>query len=181
VNGELGLRGVRALGVLSLVGVALLATHLGEFWPYSIYPMFSVAGRPWRRAIAREVSDVPAGELWQTRTVETLAGRAFPVAEHGIPQIDFTEYVNHSPRWDAARVAGLRALFATPLRTQALLVYEVRGDVDDDGTAHTRAEPVVLLEPTRSELRPEPAATSLLGGALPVGAFPGGEVPGGPR
>lgn len=181
MNDALGLRGVRALGVLSLVGVALLATHLGEFWPYSIYPMFSVAGRPWRRAIARDVSDVPAGELWQTRTVETLAGRAFPVAEHGIPQIDFTEYVNHSPRWDAARVAGLRALFAAALfdaarGTQALLVYEVRGDVDDDGTAHTRAEPVVLLDSTRSELRPGPAATSLLGGALL-----GGAVPGGPR
>ena len=152
---------MRALGVLSLVGVALLATHLGEFWPYSIYPMFSVAGRPWRRAIAREASLVPAEQLWQTRTLESLAGLPFPVSEHGIPQIDFTEYVNHSRHWDGARVAGIRALFAEPLRTKTLLVYEVRGDVDGAGSAHTEAEPVVLLAPTHTELRP-PAATASL-------------------
>jgi hypothetical protein len=159
------LKGVRALALLSLAGIALLASHLGEFWPYSIYPMFSVAGRPWRRAIAREVSDVPAGEIWRTRTVETLVGRAFPVAQHGIPQIDFTEYVNHSSRWDDARVTGIRALFAAPLRTRTLLIYEVRGDVDDRGKALTEAEPVVLLEPTRSELPPDrDAAAALLAG-----------------
>jgi hypothetical protein len=150
VNGDPGSKGVRALAVLSLVGIALLASHLGEFWPYSIYPMFSVAGRPWRRAIAREVSGVSAEELWRPRTVETLVGRPFPVAEHGIPQIDFTEYVNHSSHWDAARVAGIRALFAAPLRTETLLIYEVRGDVDEKGRALTAAEPVVLLERTAS-------------------------------
>ncbi len=146
MNGDPGSKGVRALAVMSLVGIALLASHRGEFWPYSIYPMFSVAGRPWRRAIAREVSDVPVEELWRPRTVQTLAGRPFPVEEHGIPQIDFTEYVNHSSRWDAARVAGIRALFAAPLRTRTLLIYEVRGDVDEKGGALTEAEPVVLLE-----------------------------------
>lgn len=164
MNGEPGRRGMRALGVLSIVGVALLATHLGEFWPYSIYPMFSVAGRPWRRAIARDVSDVPTESLWEVRTVETLAGRPFAVAEHGIPQIDFTEFINHSRRWDAARVAGIRALFAGPLRTKTLLVYEVRGDVDEAGNAHTRAEPVVLLAPTRSEIGAERGASASLGG-----------------
>ncbi|HTV19286.1 MAG TPA: hypothetical protein VMG12_11460, partial [Polyangiaceae bacterium] len=74
---------------------------------------------------------------------------------------------NHSRDWDAARVAGIRALFAAPLRTKTLLVYEVRGDVDEAGDAHTQAEPVVLLEPTRSTLRPEPAASASLGSSPP--------------
>lgn len=159
MNGNPGSKGIRALTVLSLVGIALLATHRGEFWPYSIYPMFSVAGRPWRRAIARDVSDVPAQELWRIRTLETLVGLPFPVIEHGIPQIDFTEYVNHSNHWDAARVAGIRALFAAPLSTRSLLIYEVRGDVDDTGRGQTEAQPVVLLEPASSELPPEHDAT----------------------
>jgi hypothetical protein len=105
---------------------------------------------------------VPIEEIWQPRTLETLAGRPFPVTEYGIPQIDFTEYVNHSPRWDAARVAGIRALFAAPLRTRSLLIYEVRGDVDAAGRALTEAEPVVLLEPARSELAPEREAAAAL-------------------
>jgi hypothetical protein len=124
-----------------------------------------VAGRPWQRAIAREVGkegEVPEAEIWRTRTIETLVGRPFPLAENGIPQIDFAEFVNHEGRWDAARLAGIRALFAAPLRTRRLLVYEVRGDVGAAGKALTRAEPVVLLEPTRSELPPPAQAAASL-------------------
>ena len=42
------------LGTL-IVYALLVATHLGEFWPFSIYPMFSQAGNPWSRAVVREM------------------------------------------------------------------------------------------------------------------------------
>lgn len=31
----------------------LVAIHLGEFWPFSIYPMFSQTGNPWTGAAER--------------------------------------------------------------------------------------------------------------------------------
>lgn len=49
------LREVRLLVGTFLVSGCLLATNLGEFWPFSIYPMFSKAGGAWTRAVVLEV------------------------------------------------------------------------------------------------------------------------------
>ena len=48
-------RDVRLLLGAFWISGALLATNLGEFWPFSIYPMFSKAGGEWTRAVVLEI------------------------------------------------------------------------------------------------------------------------------
>lgn len=48
-------RALHIVGGVLVVYALLVATHLGEFWPFSIYPMFSQAGTPWTRAVVREL------------------------------------------------------------------------------------------------------------------------------
>lgn len=142
----------RGLVALGLVGVALLATHKGEFWPYSIYPMFSQGGRAWSRSIVRVDDGIPERERWQKRTLGTLPGKPFAVDPHGIPQIDFSEYVDHTKVWDADRIQGLRAMFGSSI-DKPLLIYVVhsgQGTVDA-----AQATPLLRFTPDDTQLGPE--------------------------
>ena len=47
----------------------LLPSHEGEFWPFSIYPMFSQAGNPWTRAMVLDVTTTPDAELWEKQSL----------------------------------------------------------------------------------------------------------------
>ena len=49
-------KSVRITLISFIIYGALVATHEGEYWPFSIYPMFSKAGNPWTRAIVRDVT-----------------------------------------------------------------------------------------------------------------------------
>ncbi len=140
-------RGKFSLIGLLAVGAALLATHRGEFWPFSIYPMFSRAGRVWQRSLLRE--DVAYGERWRAQRLESLPGVPCALAEHGVSQIDFTDYVSRTERWDAERVAGLRALLGASLTGHALTVYTVQPG--EHGLAGV-ARPVLQLDDRSREL-----------------------------
>lgn len=107
------------LAVLVVLGTyaALTATHLGEFWPFSINPMFSTAGRPWMRALAREVSETPS-PAWQPVPLDALRA----------PQNGLTGFVRQTRRWTPDRRDRLLALLGTPLPDgRTLLLYRVDG------------------------------------------------------
>lgn len=149
-----GLRGVKWLFALLGVGLVLVATHQGEFYPYSIYPMFSQAGRPWNRCLVRVVDDVDPSVRWQTRTLETVHGTPLALSPLGIPQNDLTKLVKLTKEWDDERLDTLRGMFSGPLESHDLLVYRIFGDVNADGDTETRAEPLVYMSGTTSEVRP---------------------------
>ena len=141
-----------------LLGVVLMATHLGEFWPYSIYPMFSQAGRPWSRAIVRDVTGLPVSSRWKQATVQTLPGNPLALSPLGIPQNDVAKFVKLTKRWTPARVRGLRKLFAEHLEGREFLVYSVQGNVDELGAVTDAAVPLVWLSGDgRSEVNPDVA------------------------
>jgi hypothetical protein len=50
---------MKVIGIILLIYAVLVASHEGEFWPFSIYPMFSQAGNPWTRAMVIDVTDLP--------------------------------------------------------------------------------------------------------------------------
>ena len=131
----------------TLVGAILMATHLGEFWPYSIFPMFSRAGRPWRNVLVREVADPAAPGLFTTVAVEDLPGIAFPVAGHGIPQRDLAKLVREESDWQGDSPAKLRGMLEPFADRSWLLVVRVVGPMPEAGRVITEATPFLLLGP----------------------------------
>ena len=106
--------GVRQKSIALLLGTfvaygVLVATNEGEFWPFSIYPMFSQAGKPWSRAVVVEVEDDIIA--WDTLTASELPGRPYALLEHGIDPIDLSNFVSKTRVWDEARVSGLHRMF----------------------------------------------------------------------
>jgi len=136
----------------------LVSTNLGEFWPFSIYPMFSQAGKPWQRAIVRDVSDVEPAEIgWHAVGLDALPGEAYPVESKGINQNDVANFLSKTPSWSQKRIAAFRRLFGNDLTDRTLLAYKVRGMLQNDGSVDVTYMPWVLMMPDSTILTREVA------------------------
>ncbi len=136
--------------------VLLVATHRGEFWPFSIYPMFSRAGRPWSRAVVRILpADTTGADVdWSPARLDELPGEPFAAEAEGIQATDLANYVAKTERWTDARLAGLHRMFADRLDGRALLIVRVDGIVDGEAIG-VRFVPQVLLTAAGPTLSPE--------------------------
>lgn len=141
------------LGTLLVYGL-LVATHEGEFWPFSIYPMFSQAGNPWSRAVVREVSPTEAVPWTSVSSFDALPGSPFPLAEHGIDPIDLANFVSKTQTWDADRLNGLRTMFYDRVDQQGLLVVRVNGRLAGQDTVALEYVPYVLMRTDTTALNP---------------------------
>lgn len=132
----------------------LVATNLGEFWPFSIYPMFSQGGIAWSRAVVREVPDDSV--RWEPVSLNDLPGDPYPLVEHGIDHIDLANFVSKTQYWDEERLAGLRKMFGqAELEQRNLLVMRAHGQMIEGDSVVVSFTPYVLLtagETSRSEL-----------------------------
>lgn len=141
-------RARRTLWIVVAVAIGLLATHLGEFWPFSIYPMFSRAGRPFHRAIVRELQ---AGEglPLEENSLDSLPGRPFALAPAGLDQNDLANMVAKTEVWTEARANALYHTFARHAARKRLVVYAVRGELVDGGAGGVAVSyrPVIELSP----------------------------------
>ena len=139
-------KAARVLAGFFVAHALLVSTHLGEFWPMSIYPMFSTAGNPWTRALVMELPpDVPSDELWQSGAVDELPGRVYPVGEHGVFQNDLSNFVSKTEEWTEDYVNGLRAMFRGRVAEgDRLMIYSVVGELTGSGV-RVRAHPLMLL------------------------------------
>lgn len=128
-------RTAAALLILTLViSWILLACHEGEFFPFSIYPMFSGAGRPWSRALVRDVTHVEASAQWKTCDLRDLPGEAVALDPTGVETIDLADYINKTTIWTPQRLSGLRALFgAYPGSGRVWIIYRVTGHLIESG------------------------------------------------
>jgi hypothetical protein len=147
-------RSVTALVAAFLVYGVLTATHLGEFWPFSIYPMFSQGGNPWSRAVVRDVTQSPDDMAWQIYAREDLPGAPFAVLPNGIDPIDLANFVSKTDRWDDARVAGLRRMFYDQIDERRLLVMRVNGRIDGGDSVRVEFVPYALIGPDTTALNP---------------------------
>jgi hypothetical protein len=153
---SLNRKSLRVVGITFLVYAVLVATHLGEFWPFSIYPMFSQAGRPWSRAIVRDVTDTPAGSIvWERVGAMDLPGDPVALTDHGVDPIDLANFVSKTQSWDDARVEGLRKMFrADRLEGQWLLVLRAGGEMNETDSVVVYFEPYVILHRNGAEVNP---------------------------
>jgi hypothetical protein len=147
-------RAIRLLLATLLVYAALVVTHLGEFWPFSIYPMFSRGGHPWSRTLVRDVTTDSDSLDWREVTLGDLPGEPFALAPNGIDQIDLANFVSKTEHWNAARVAGLERMFYDQIETKRLLVFRADGRIDEDDTVRITFVPYALLGTGGTRLNP---------------------------
>lgn len=149
-------KAIRILGSVLVVYVLLVATHRGEFWPFSIYPMFSKAGNSWTRSLVREAPrDTDPDTLdWSAVALEGVPGSVYPLEPRGINQNDVANYVSKTQEWTEKRIRGLRSLFAKNRElSTSLLMMKVRGALND-GEVDITATPILLFNPDTTHLRP---------------------------
>lgn len=111
----------------------LVATHLGEFWPFSIYPMFSQAGNPWKRAIVQEINRAEIDSLWKTTDKNGLPGKTVALNELKVNTNDIANYLSKTEVWTPKKQSGVRKLLQKKILKQSnLLVYQARGSLSDN-------------------------------------------------
>jgi hypothetical protein len=150
-------KSVRVMGIVFVLYALLCATHLGEFWPFSIYPMFSSsAGKPWSRAVVRELPEREVDTfLWGEETLETLPGEPVLLAEGGAIQNDVANYVSKTRAWDEQHVEGLKALLSKHVSPgKKLVVFRVDGELVGKASVSTRAMPVLHITSDEAYLNP---------------------------
>lgn len=147
-------RAAKALATTLVIYTVTVATHLGEFWPFSIFPMFSQAGKPWTRALVVEVS--PALDAWGPWELDQLPGPPYPLRSHNISTNDLAQVVKRTSDWGSGRTTLLDDLFAAAkAEGRTLLVLRVDGSLDDAGQARIVATGVVRLAPGEDHVNPE--------------------------
>lgn len=146
-------RAGRILLIFFLVHAVLVATHLGEFWPSSIYPMFSQGGNPWSRALVREVSAAPDDSLWAPSTFDTLPGEPFALGQVGVNQNDVANFISKSDTWNERRVGAMRRMFDDALDERGLLLMRADGVIEGD-TLTVTFTPFLLLDADSTYFNP---------------------------
>lgn len=136
----------RIIGTVLLLNILLIATHKGEFWPFSVYPMFSQAGKPWSRGVVEDVRDTTRADLWETKPIEEISNRILPLERHGIHEIDFANYISKTKNWDAEKINGLRSTFQiADYPEQMWLATRVVGSINEQDSVVIKAIPMFLF------------------------------------
>jgi hypothetical protein len=146
-------RPAKTLAILFCVMTVLVATHEGEFWPFSIYPMFSQAGRPWSRAVVRDYTEVADSLIWRAGPIELLAGKPFALRDHDIEGPDVANFVVKNKDWSLDGQKSFRKIFMAHLEDRRLMLFRVDGRVDD-GMFDVRATPVLLMSRDTTMVNP---------------------------
>jgi hypothetical protein len=125
----------------------LVATHEGEYWPFSIYPMFSKAGNPWTRALVRDVTDSDSLSLWETTDINNLNGDPVAMIKIGVDQIDYSNFVSKTKNWDSKRIEALRTMLGNQFfENQDWMIYKVNGRITSDDNVIVDAIPYLLFK-----------------------------------
>ena len=160
-------RALRLLAATLAVYALLVGTHAGEFWPFSIYPMFSKAGRPWQRTLVREVSATPPGPAnpmaapaaWAPLAGDALPGRPYALIPRGIEPVDLADMINKTRRWDDARIGTLHRLFYDQFTGASagrrLLVVRAEGRVESGDSVGVVYRPFAVVTRDTVLLRPD--------------------------
>lgn len=140
------LRKYKKVTLVTLVIYGLLvATHLGEFWPFSIYPMFSQAGKPWKRAIVQDVTQAEVDSLWKTTDKKGLPGQTVALNKLNVNTNDIANSLFKTEIWSPEKQSGLRKLLQEKLNESNLLVYQARGSLSENNKPKVEFVPYIYL------------------------------------
>lgn len=140
-------KALKVLYVVLIINCVLVATHLGEFWPMSIYPMFSKAGQPWTRALVHDYTNVPDSTIWEMRSYDTLPGKNVSIRAMGVDQIDYSNFVSKTKTWDEKRVTALRFMLGEDqYQNKDLMIMKVNGRLIGDDSVGVEIVPYLLFK-----------------------------------
>lgn len=161
-------KATRALCITVLVYALLVATHQGEFWPFSIYPMFSRAKNTLHQIAVVDVrgADVAPEQLWSPAARSGLPGTPFSVKDYGVDPVDLAKYVRLTEVWNADRRQGLMDLFQNALLERDVLIFEVWGTVSESGKLDLEYQPIILLTESGSRITPHTEYSGLQPGEI---------------
>ncbi len=139
-------RSMKIIGIILIIYAVLVATHEGEFWPFSIYPMFSQAGNPWTRAMVLDVTEADDEAYWHSQTLDNKAGSPVALRNFGVDQIDYSNFMTQTENWTPERRDALRAMFGSHrIGDQHLLAAKVHGEIVGEDSVVVRIEPFLLI------------------------------------
>ncbi|MDZ7720688.1 MAG: hypothetical protein U5K72_17860 [Balneolaceae bacterium] len=148
-------KGIKIIGVIFVIYVGLVATHEGEFWPFSIYPMFSQAGNPWTRAIVLNVTDLPDDQIWEKHLFSERVAEPVPLKEHGIDQIDFSNFISKTQNWTPERRDALQFMFGqNNLKSQRWMASKVEGKLIENDSVVVEIKPYLLVTADTVRMNP---------------------------
>lgn len=127
--------------------------ELGEFWPFSIYPMFSRGAHPWVRSLVREVPGPDAPNLWAPRSIDDLPGTPYALGDVGIVQNDISNFISKTRTWSDRRIAGFRRVFGDELENKHLLIMRADGSITGDSVSVVFT-PFLLMAPDTTYFNP---------------------------
>lgn len=129
-----------------LINILLVSTHEGEFWPFSIFPMFSQAGAPWSRGLVENVEDTTRPDLWETKPVTSIDDRILPLQKYGIHSIDFANYISKTKDWNTKKINGLRSTFGIDRHPgQMWMATRVVGSINEQDSVVIKTIPMFLF------------------------------------
>jgi hypothetical protein len=142
----------RALALSSLAAYALLVgLHAGEFFPFSIFAMFSGAGRPWARATVRELKGEAAEPSCAPLLADELPGEPFPIHSLGLDQNDLSKFLLPMAKGPAPTdLVLLEKMFDVAHSPRELVIYQARGARDPDGSVQVRYRALAAIGPSGS-------------------------------
>lgn len=159
-------RGMKVLGITLLIYAILVAPHEGEFWPFSIYPMFSQAGNPWTRAMVLDVTDKSEQERWNDHLLQDRVSDAVPVGSYGVDQIDFSNFVVKTENWTESRRNALIAMFGSEnIEGRKWMVSKVRGEMVEQDSVAIEIRPFIMITADTTYLNPNLFDEAYRGGA----------------
>jgi hypothetical protein len=148
-------RGIKIIGATLLVYALLVAPHEGEFWPLSIYPMFSQAGNPWTRAMVLDVSSKSDADLWETQLLQNRDSDVVAVGDYGVDQIDFSNFIVKTREWTDSRRQALKDMFGpSSISEGRWMVSKVRGELIGRDSVSIEITPFILLTADSTFINP---------------------------
>lgn len=136
----------RIIGIVLIINILLVSTHEGEFWPFSIFPMFSQTGNPWSRGVVENVQDTTRANLWETKSISDIDDRILPLEEYGIHEIDYANYISKTKTWDTDKIIGLRSTFQIDQHPgQMWMATRVVGALTEQDSVEIKAIPMFLF------------------------------------
>ena len=150
-------RGLKLIGWLFLLSTILVASHKGEFWPFSIYPMFSQAGNTWDRALLIEATPDDSTNIWADRPMDSIdQTRILSVKKLGVDQIDYSNFISKTESWTPSRIAALQKLFPeSVLKGKKVMATKATGTLADGDSVSVVLTPLFLIHSDTIIVNPE--------------------------
>lgn len=150
-------KAVKILYTVLAIYAVLVATHLGEFWPFSIYPMFSQAGNEWSRSLVHEVPPDHQVTGWEPLLQVQLPGEVFALDNIGLNQNDLANLISKNEDWSPRRMQSIRHFFGSYLDNSGFVVYRARGRFagEDSNDVIIELTPYFYLLPDTTILNPK--------------------------